>query len=180
MGAGKSTQANLLAEALDVPRIPMDRVRFDYYREIGYDDEYTQRLREEGGMRLLMPYWKPFEAHAVERVVADHRGAVIDFGAGHSVFEDEVLFERVREALLPVRNVVLLLPSPDRDKSMRVLITGVEASAATLPEAQREGLVEMQRLFVEHRSNYVLAKRTVYTHGDMPEETRDKILAVLS
>lgn len=57
--------------------------------------------------------WKPFEAYAVERMMADRPLAVIDFGAGHSVFEDETLFERVRVALEPFPNVVLLLPSAD-------------------------------------------------------------------
>jgi ribosomal-protein-serine acetyltransferase len=35
----------------------------------------------------------------------------IDFGAGHSVYEDEELFARVQQALAPYPWVILLLPS---------------------------------------------------------------------
>src|ERR1041385_6649900 len=100
----------------------MDHVRFEYYKEIGYDEPHARELMSERGFAALCAYWKPFEAHAVERLVADHahERCVIDFGAGHSVYEDEALFQRVREALRPYR-VILLLPATNEDESLRIL-----------------------------------------------------------
>ena len=121
MGVGKSTQGKLLAAALGLPQCSMDAVRWNYYREVGFDDERQREIREKEGFGGVYRYWKPFEAHAVERLLADHHDCVIDFGAGHSVFEDAELFVRVQKALSPYPNVVLLLPSPDPEESIRVL-----------------------------------------------------------
>jgi hypothetical protein len=47
-------------------------------------------------VRAAYQSWKPLEAYAVERILADHQHAVIDLGGGHSVQEDPTLFARVR------------------------------------------------------------------------------------
>ena len=169
--AGKSTQGELLAEALQLPRWAMDEVRFGYYREIGYDEELAKEIEAKDGFLGLYRYWKPFEAYAVERLLAERSDCVIDFGGGHSVFEDDALFARAQQALAPYENVVLLLPSPDLDESVRVLI-------------EREGPCvsngfDFHEHFVKHPSNHALARRVVYTAGKTPEETRDEILRLV-
>ena len=169
--AGKSTQGRLLAEALDRPQYSMDKLRWEYYREIGYDDAEEDLIFKATGWPGVLAYWKPFEAHAVERLLAEHQGGVVDFGAGHSVHEDPTLFERVRQALAPYPNVVLLLPSPDVEESIRV-------------SKERKGDLtryesDFDVLYVTHPSNPILAKHVVYTEGKAPEETRDEILARL-
>ncbi len=121
IGAGKSTVAALLAERTGLPRHPMDELRWDYYRQAGYDDAGAAKAEEREGFYGLAQYWKPFEADVVERIVVEHPDSVIDFGAGHSVYEEAELFARVQRALTPFPNVVLLLPSPDPDESVRIL-----------------------------------------------------------
>ena len=86
IAAGKSTIGKLLSAALGLPHCSIDDVRFGYYSEIGYDDPLAKRLYESEGFWDLHRYWKPFEAHAVERVLEDHPNSVIDLGAGHSVY----------------------------------------------------------------------------------------------
>jgi shikimate kinase len=173
MRSGKSTQAKLLAEALGLPRCSMDEVRWGYYREIGYDHEKQREIGEKEGFGGIYRYWKPFEAHAVERVLAEHPDCVIDFGAGHSVFEDDTLFERVRKALAPYPNVVLLLPSPDLEESIEILRDRNSGSP-------RPGQSDLNSHFVRHHSNFDLAKIFIYTKGKTPEETRDSILAAIA
>jgi shikimate kinase len=173
MGSGKSTQGKLLAEALSLPRCSMDEVRWTYYREIGFDDEKQREIGEKEGFGGIYRYWKPFEAHAVERIPAEHPDCVIDFGAGHSVFEDGELFERVRKALAPHPNVVLLLPSSDLEESIKILHTR-NGGGPPLGEA------DLNSHFVRHHSNYDLAKIVVYTKDKTPEETRDSILTAIA
>ena len=120
-GTGKSTLAKLLAQKLALPQVSLDQARWTYYAEIGYDQEYARNLRETQGFPALVRYWEQFGAHAVERVLADHHDCVIDFGAGHSVYEDDAAFRRVQQALAPYPNLVLVLPSPDPDESIRIL-----------------------------------------------------------
>ena len=126
----------------------------------------------KGGLPGRIPATgKPFEAHAVERLLADHQDCVIDFGAGHTVYEDETLFARVEAALQPYANVVLLLPSPDLEESVRILRTREDW------DGMADGF-DFQEHYVKHPSNYRLAKHTVYTKGKTPAETCDEIIAV--
>jgi shikimate kinase len=171
IGVGKSTVAALLAEALGAPLVSIDGLRSVYYAELGYDEAHAEALRESEGLLGLYRYWKPFEAHAVERVLAEHSGCVFDFGAGHSVFEDPRLFARVERALAGARFVVLLLPSPDPEASIRALLE-------RLPP-YTEGVAELNEHFVRHPSSARLATHTVYTEGKTPEEVRDEVLTLI-
>jgi len=177
ISAGKSTVAQALAEKLGIPRYSMDDLRWAYYNEIGYDEAEVSRIaHSENGIADVLHYWKPFEAHAVERVLADHQDCIIDFGAGHSVYEDEALFARVQNALAPYLNVILLLPSPDPDESIPIL------NARFTELLQREtGTVDPELLkfnayLTRHPSNQRLAKRVVYTKDRTPEETCAEII----
>ncbi len=163
--------AALLADALGVPLVSMDALRSGYYAEIGYDEAHAEALRESEGLSGLYRYWKRFEAHAVERVLAEHSGCVFDFGAGHSVFEDPRLFARVEKALAGVRFVVLLLPSPDPEASIRSLVE-------RLPRGI-EGVAALNEHFVRHSSSSRLATHTLYTEGKTPEDVRDDVLALV-
>jgi len=177
MSAGKSTVAELLAEKLQIPQYAVDDHRWDYYKEIGYDEAEASRIaRSEQGMIGLLNYWKPFEAHAVERILATQSNCVIDFGAGHSFQEDPALFERVRAAFQPHPYVVLLLPSPDLDESVTVLNARFEALLQREDGSVDPELLKLNERFTRHPSNYRLATLIVYTKGKTPEETSDEII----
>ena len=167
--AGKSTQGKLLAEKLNLPQCPLDEYRWDYYREIGYDEEFATKLSKKAGFWALYMYWKEFECYAVERLLAEHSNCVIDFGAGHSVYEIDTHFARVEKVMRPYKNVVLILPSSDRDESVRLL-------HERMGKEVQPGDLDINEHFVRHHSNYDLAKFTVYTKGKSPEATRDEIL----
>ena len=171
ISTGKSTIGSLLAQKLGIPRYSMDDYRWQYYQEINYSEDLANQIREEAGFLKLYQYWKPFEAYAVERLLAQYDNCIIDFGAGHSVYEDEQLFTKVQRILEPYRNVILILPTPDLDESIQIL------------NERNGGLVsndvDFNEHFVKHHSNHDLAKFVVYTKGKSPEETRDDILNLI-
>lgn len=168
IGTGKSTIGALLADKLGLPQCSMDERRWDYYKEIGYDEEIVKKMQDAEDFWGVGRYWKRFEAHAVERLLADHHQCVIDFGAGHSVYEDETLFKRVERVLAPYSNVILLMPSFDLDESVQILKERNLGRPAVF--------YDINEHFVRHPSNYKLAKFTVYTKGKTPEETCNEIL----
>jgi hypothetical protein len=173
MAAGKSTLGRLLARRLGRPRVALDDVRFAYYAELGYDPALADRLRREAGFLALARYWKPFEVHAVERALAEHRGCVFDFGAGHSVYDDPALFARAQRALAPFAHVVLLLPAPDPTESVRVLRERRGGRPAV------HGGVDFDEYFVTHPSNRTLATHTLYTAGQTPDEACEALVRLV-
>lgn len=168
--AGKSTIGKLLSEKLNLPQRSLDIVLDSYLDGIGYDRKHAAELKTIGFYELTK-YWKAFEPYGVEQIVSEPETAVIDLGGGHSVFDDETLFARVKKALSPFPNVILILPSPDLEESIAIL------------NERTNGYVsngyDFHESFVKSRCNYGLAKQTVYTKGKTPEETAKEIEKLL-
>ena len=171
IGAGKSTIGELLSKRLNMPQCSMDKYRWGYYEEMGYDHEYAQRLEKDEGFTGVYRYWKGFEIYAVERILNEHKNSVIDFGAGHSVYENNVYLDRAKKALSPFKNVVLLLPSSDKEHSLNVL------NKRNNFESEED--INLNKHFIDHKSNYELAKHIVYTDGSEPEDTALEVLTRL-
>jgi shikimate kinase len=176
MCTGKSTVAKLLADRLGIENFAVDDHRWGYYDETEYDKAKAARIIEGEGMVALLNYMKPFEAYAVEKILVEKRNCVIDFGAGHSVYEDEDLFQRVEKALAPLQHVVLLLPSEDLNESTRILNQRFTELLRREVGRVDAGLLDLNEFFVKHPSNHKLAKYVVYTNGNSPEQTADEIV----
>ena len=169
--AGKSTIGRLLAEETGVPQVSLDEKRWEYYREIGYDAALSQTIRRQGGFLALTLYWQLFDAHSVERVLAEYDNCVFDFGAGIGPCESAEQFARIQRALTPYRNVVLLLPSADTLESLETLTQRDQDPPDDLN-------FDFTTHFLAHHGYYDLAKFTEYTKGSSPDETCDEILSL--
>ena len=169
IGSGKTTIAELLYGRTMLPHRSMDLLRWKYFDEIGYDSSLARHKFATEGFWGLYHYWKPFEAHAVKRMLEDFRECIFDFGGSQTVYEDEGLFEQVRSLFAPYPYIVLLLPSPDPQESIQIL------HARNTYASEEQWAVN--ELFVRHHSNYDLAKHIAYTKDKTPEETCDEVLA---
>lgn len=177
MSAGKSTIAKLLSSKLSIPRFELDDVRQRFYTEIGYSERLASKIVGEEGMKGLIHYWKPFEAYAVERAIAEFENCVVDFGAGHSVYEDPKLFSRVEKVLNPVENVIQILPSPDLDRSVEIVNKRFADFLISEVGKIDNELLQLNEFFVRHPSNHLLAKKTIYTENKKPVEIADEIIS---
>lgn len=174
--AGKSTQGKLVAKAIDRESISLDIVANKYYKAAGFTWSEFAKIKQENGFLEAYRQLKPFEAEAVRQTLRDYPDCVIDFGAGHSYYEDDTLFKSVREAMSEYANVIFLLPSPDLDRSISVLR---ERSIR-----QRgwnwicDGYDFIER-WIKGGCNHHLATIKIYTEGKTPEETKDEILQAI-
>jgi hypothetical protein len=171
--AGKSTLGKLLAEELGLPQVSLDKLRWDYYREIGFDEALAQELRQKGGFLTVVAYWSLFNSHATERAFADHANCIFDLGGGPIVFENDLQQDQIKRALAPFANVVRLLPSADPDKSIQIL----QRRSSHLIGVNGQGF-NWSAFFVNHRQNQLLAKYEVYTEGKTPAESCAEIIAL--
>src|SRR5690349_10545685 len=89
MKTGKSTIGRLLSDRLGIPQESLDMHRWRYYKEQGYQPELARQYMEEGNPDKLFSYWKQFDVYAIERMLDEHHNCVIDFGAGHSVYDND-------------------------------------------------------------------------------------------
>ncbi|MEM9924344.1 MAG: shikimate kinase [Cyanobacteria bacterium P01_D01_bin.50] len=166
-GTGKSTIGKLLSKKLNLPQVSMDEIRWEYYKEIGWDADTQKQIREQQGFAGIYRYWKRFELYGIERLLSEHSNCVIDFGAGHSVYENDADFVRASELLSPYKNIVLLLPSSDLDESVEIL--------KKRNQFKINGM-EIHRFFMTHPSNQKLAKQVFYTKGKTSEEIKEEII----
>jgi adenylate kinase family enzyme len=180
LAAGKSTTGHLLAKTLGLPQCSVDDVRWKYYEEIGYDKVLASKIAKSNqGIRGQLRYSKPFEVHVIERVLSDHSYGVIDFGASNSVYDDELLFSRINNALAPYPNVILLMPSPDPEESVEILTARLKLIGKAKGEEISNELFDLNEYFIKHPSNYRLAKIVIYTKDKTPEEICNEIFQKL-
>jgi shikimate kinase len=168
IGVGKSTVAPLIASLTSRVVVSMDEVRFDYYRRAGYEDTLAATFESSGDIAGLIGYWKPYEADAVEHLVADQTDAVLDFGAGHADYPDGPLLDRVAAALAE-HFVVLLMPAESSEESARLL-------RARLDDEHADAVHELNRGFIASPSFRRLADTTVYVAGRTPAEIAAEVV----
>ncbi|MEQ8676332.1 MAG: hypothetical protein RLP44_19070 [Aggregatilineales bacterium] len=173
MRAGKTTVSKLVAEKLNLPRVRLDEIRWDYYPTVGYDEDHAKSLRKSGGLDFFT-YMKPFEASLVEHVLTLHpEDTVIDFGAGHSVYEQEALFQQVQKALEPFPHVIYITPCSDVEEAVEILNQrDIDDGESGLP-------AELNRHFVTHPSNSILATHTIYNQDQTPAQSAEQIVRLL-
>lgn len=179
MCVGKSTIGSELANRLDLPMLEMDDLRWSLYPEAGYDEELARRIYQAEGTLGVLRYSKPFEAYAVQKILRRQGDFVLALGAGHSVYEDEELFDLVERALKPLPYVILLLPSVDQTRSIDICN---ERFSALLLEETGEidgSLLELNEHYIRHPSNHQLAKHIIYTEGKSPEQVCSEIIDLL-
>ena len=90
---------------------------------------------------------------------------IVDFGGGHSVFDDKATFEKVRMMLKPFKDVVLLLPCEDEERALNIM------------KNRSTGDTRDNKKFFESQCNRELATITIYENDRKPSEIADEIIS---
>ena len=152
-GAGKSTVAEELKKITGMPRLCLDRIanndrKSGITRNFGSSDEYNFHMIK----KVLM--------------LAEQNGqpGVVDFGAGHSVYDNTAIFEEVKKILKKFKNIVLLIPSVDIEKSLEIM------------SKRSTGDFSTNRKFLTSLCNRELATLVEYENGRTPQEIAESII----
>lgn len=172
---GKSTIAPLLALCLGQATVDLDAHAAKYYEEVGQPLSALRTEMARRGYPAAARWWQPARAHAAVRILEDHPGKVISFGAGHSHFEDLAYFDVVRDALAGM-TVVFLLPYRDAVRSLQVLR---ERAIATKGHGWTRDGVDYLNDWITSDQNRELAT-LVAEIGDLgPEQATDHVYALI-
>ena len=152
-GAGKSTVAEELCKITG-----MQRLCLDYIANQDRKNGFIKRFRNDEEYYLYM-----LESQ-LKRAQDLGIPGIVDFGAGHSVYNDEVIFERVKYILSKFKNVVLLLPSEDLEESLQIL------------SKRSTGDYSPNRKFITSPCNEELATIVIYEHGRKPNQIANDII----
>lgn len=152
-GAGKSTIANELSKITGMQRLCLDSIA-NRDRKNGF----TKRFRniEEYNLYMLESQLKRAQELGMP--------GIVDFGAGHSVYDDKAIFDRVKSILGNFKNVVLLLPSEDLEKSLQIL------------SERSTGDYSTNRKFITSPCNMELATIIIYENGRTPSQIAKDII----
>jgi hypothetical protein len=177
---GKTTVSKLVAAQIGRPKVELDEVAMPYYEDCPeFDLREYNRLLEKAGFVAAYRYWEPASVYALEGIVNDHPGAVLDLGAGHTSFLDNRLHPRISAALATYEHVILLLPDPDPERSAAVI------RHRLLKGENREGTewihdgVDFVQHWVLSDQNRRLATSTIYTGEDPPDTVAMRVIELL-
>lgn len=174
---GKSTVGEQLGALLCVPFVDLDEVAAPYYDECDAPVAALIERAHVDGFLAALRWWQPARAHAAVRVVAEHPGSVIAFGAGHSHFEDEEFARAVRGALAEA-TVVLLTAHADDEEALALLRQRCVDERGEDQDWVIEG-VDVLREWVESAQNRQLADIAVVTHDRTATEVAEAIAAAI-
>lgn len=156
MGTGKSTIAKLLASKIE------NRQRLALDSRDQFEDLYKREKEFHN--------FKNFEFALTGTILSSLKSpCIIDFGAGHSIYEDQELRTKMQEMCSQFRNIILLLPSKDNNVSRKILLERRNVKAGSHKDQDNWH-------FLTSPNNYELATDIIYEEEKSPEEISEKIL----
>lgn len=160
MGTGKSSIANGLQDKLKMPKVSLD------------DTEFLKSIYKD---RDKFDNFKDFEFYLTSTVLTSlPEPVIIDFGAGHSVYENPIVFYEMKKLINRFKNVELILPDKDMDKSLAFLSDRLKTryDNGIIPG----DVVSTNKHFLECPCNYELATDVVYSIGKTNDDVVSDII----
>ncbi len=161
MGTGKSTLSQKLSEITSMPQISLD------------NREQLQKFYQNS---RFFDNFKDFEFYLTSRVLTSmQEPTIIDFGAGHSVYENPLMFYEMQRLIKQFKNIELILPSENKDESLRIINERIDSRENMSPNR-----LNANKHFIESPCNYELATDIIYTKNMTPDEIANVILTKIT
>ncbi|NOZ84147.1 MAG: hypothetical protein GXP60_04980 [Epsilonproteobacteria bacterium] len=167
IGVGKSTQGKLLSKELGMPLCAYDEIKDKYRYKIGLNREKALAINDKDGVYAMLCYMDEFKSKILKPIVDDHRGHIIDLGAGAHSFDEPHQVERAQIAFEGIEDIFLFLPSND-----------LETNIKALPGLKEN--YEVNTFLIMHYTNELLTKKTIYTLDKAPNEIMIEVIKSLN
>ena len=156
MGTGKSTLSKMISTNLQMPRISLDN---------------REQLKSFYDKRNYFNDFKDFEFYLTCSILTNlTEPSVIDFGAGHSVYENPIMFFEFQKLISKFSNVVYIIPSENKEESIQILNDRLTSRNVSLKE------LNDNKHFISMPCNEQLATITLYTKNKNPEQTCEELM----
>ena len=152
-GAGKSSVAEELSKDTGLKRFSVDSIT----RNDG-PSGFINRFESIDDYNLAMT------KALVERAKVGEVSGIVDFGAGHTIYDDPLKFEEAKKIFSKFKNVILLLPSCNNDEAMKIL------------NERSTGDTNINKKALTSRCNRELADMVIYENGRGPKKIAEDIL----
>lgn len=153
-GAGKSTVAEELHKITNMPRLCLDRIA-----NRARDTETRSRFKSSDDFN----YYRI--SQVLRKAKEDDIYGIVDFGAGHSVYDNKDILKKVKVMLKPFQNIVLLLPDKEEEKALKIM------------NERSTGDTRDNKKFLESPCNKELATMVIYENNRKPSEIAQEILS---
>ncbi|KTL59612.1 hypothetical protein AA106_16465 [Photorhabdus laumondii subsp. laumondii] len=140
----------------------IDSIRWSIYEKMGYDLNYVEQLVKKCRFIDLYRYNRKFESELVKKIVKNASNNVVDFGAGHSVIEDDLDFKYIRNQMKEKGTTIFL------DKSSHIGVNYLH------PEE-----VFLNNYFLASKCNQKLSDITITVDNKSKLQILDQALSAL-
>lgn len=165
IGVGKTSVSKELAKRTGKKLIEMEEEKKRIYTHIGFSLKKCEEKYEKYGIMGWYQYQKPFELYSVKVLLEENNDAIIDFGGGQSVYDNEEQVKEFLNIMKIQKHSFLLMPYEDEDMSLKLLSTRYE-----------EDDTELNRVFINSKTSRQAAKHIIYTGQKTISEIVNEIL----
>ena len=156
-GAGKTTVSKELEDITGIKRLSIDN-------EVAKDrkkciiDRFDDDIESYNLCKIKT---------LLEKARLINEARIVDFGGGHSVYRNLNIFIEIKKELSRFKNIVLLMPSIDIEKSIEIL------------RKRSKGDYSQNREFIMSPCNRELATITIYENEKNPQDIALEILDII-
>ncbi len=178
LGTGKSTIAEHLSIRTGLRNIPVDKLKWYYRLNNGYDLVKSRNILRTNGFSALIDYaqsyFGPREIHAI----LNQFSGIVDLGASDTHSNDMRRMKELLHYLDGYPNVFLILPYPDENLTLQVLNKRLiqRYKDDRLKGPVLNTYLEKNEEFVRSTQNHVAAKHVIYTNDRSFEKIAEEII----
>lgn len=178
LGTGKSTIAEHLSIRTGLRNIPVDKLKWYYRLNNGYDLVKSRNILRTNGFSELINYAQSYFGPREIHEILNQFSGIVDLGASDTHCNDMRSIKAINQYLEPYPNVFLIMPYQDEELSIQVLKKRLiqRYKDDRLKGPVLSSYLEKNEEFVRSTQNHSVAKHVVYTNDRSFDKIAEEII----